>query len=375
MKIFLLLTTLAINLSGFAQDDKTITLVASGQGKTLDVAKENALRSAIEQAFGTFISSNTEILNDNLIKDEIVSVSNGNIQKFENISEIQIPNGDFITTVKATVSVNKLTTFIESKGGNIEFKGSLFSFNIKQQILNEQNELKVVDDLLSVLKKLIDNSFDYVLNSGTPEAIDGGNINWNIPFTLMVKSNDNYSLMYSHLINTLQGISLNESELQNYTSLNKEVFLIDFIEKKIYLRNQQSYEKLITELTLYFCKSILSAKISNNTNQHIFSPNLNKSKFQSTFLPISFTSSEASVQSSAKNLFEIAQYLSYYNPKYQFQSVVVSNKPGNGTGYSFGNIMSLKKYSNNAVIVKITINQEFTLDEINKISEFKVLSH
>jgi hypothetical protein len=63
-----------------AQDeDKTVTLVVSGQGKTQDEAKQNALRSAIEQAFGAFISSKTEILNDNLVKDEIVSLTNGNI--------------------------------------------------------------------------------------------------------------------------------------------------------------------------------------------------------------------------------------------------------------------------------------------------------
>ena len=47
-----------------AQDDKTVTLTVSGTGKTLEEAKKNALRSAIEQAFGAFISSKTEILND-----------------------------------------------------------------------------------------------------------------------------------------------------------------------------------------------------------------------------------------------------------------------------------------------------------------------
>ena len=107
----------------FAQDaDKTITLVVSGQGKTQDEAKQNALRSAIEQAFGTFISSKTEILNDNLVKDEIVSVANGNIQKFEVISEVQIPNGDYVTSLKATVSVTKLISFVEKKGGVIVVK-------------------------------------------------------------------------------------------------------------------------------------------------------------------------------------------------------------------------------------------------------------
>jgi hypothetical protein len=84
MKHFIIVFLFALNFNALAQDaDKTVTLVVSGSGKTQDEAKQNALRSAIEQAFGTFISSKTEILNDSLVKDEIVSVANGNIQKFE----------------------------------------------------------------------------------------------------------------------------------------------------------------------------------------------------------------------------------------------------------------------------------------------------
>jgi hypothetical protein len=134
---FSLLFVLTINL--YAQDDKTVTLVVSGQGETQEQAKQNALRSAIEQAFGTFISSKTEILNDNFVKDEIVSVSNGNIQNFDIISELQIPKGGYAMTLKATVSVTKLTSFVERKGIAIEFKGSLFAFNINLQKINENN--------------------------------------------------------------------------------------------------------------------------------------------------------------------------------------------------------------------------------------------
>ncbi len=91
----------------FAQEANTVTLTVSGQGKTQDDAKQNALRNAIEQAFGTFISSNTEILNDELVKDEIVSIANGNIQKFEVISEVEVPEAGHATTLKVTVSVTK----------------------------------------------------------------------------------------------------------------------------------------------------------------------------------------------------------------------------------------------------------------------------
>lgn len=93
MKKNILLLFFLFSYNIFAQDDKTVTLVVNGHGKTQDEARQNALRSAIEQAFGAFISSKTEILNDKLIKDEIVSVTNGNIQNYEVINEVQIPNG------------------------------------------------------------------------------------------------------------------------------------------------------------------------------------------------------------------------------------------------------------------------------------------
>ena len=139
MKQLILIMSLALSINAYSQDDKTVTLIVSGQGQIQDEAKQNALRNAIEQAFGTFISSNTEILNDELVKDEIVSVSNGNIQKFEIISEVQTPDGGYATALKATVSVTKLTSFVESKGVVVEFKGGLFASHILIQELNEKN--------------------------------------------------------------------------------------------------------------------------------------------------------------------------------------------------------------------------------------------
>ena len=66
-----------------------VTLVVSGEGATKDEATKVALQSAIEQAFGTFVSANTQILNDELVKDEIVTVSSGNVKNYEYLSEIK----------------------------------------------------------------------------------------------------------------------------------------------------------------------------------------------------------------------------------------------------------------------------------------------
>ena len=69
MRQLFLIVILTMNFCAFSQDDKTVTLTVTGQGQTKDEAKQNALRDAIEQAFGTFTSSNTEILNDELLKE------------------------------------------------------------------------------------------------------------------------------------------------------------------------------------------------------------------------------------------------------------------------------------------------------------------
>ena len=68
-----------------AQDDKkNITVIVSGSGNSLDDAKKAALISATEQAMGTFITSKTEMVKDQIIADEMVSLSNGNINSIIN---------------------------------------------------------------------------------------------------------------------------------------------------------------------------------------------------------------------------------------------------------------------------------------------------
>ena len=61
-KKIILICLLLLNIIGIVQEDKTVTLTVSGTAKTIEESKLNALRSAIEQAFGAFISSKTEIL-------------------------------------------------------------------------------------------------------------------------------------------------------------------------------------------------------------------------------------------------------------------------------------------------------------------------
>lgn len=55
----------------------------AGQGNTPTEARDNGFRLAVEQAIGTLISSETEVQNGRIVRDEIVSYAAGFVDRFE----------------------------------------------------------------------------------------------------------------------------------------------------------------------------------------------------------------------------------------------------------------------------------------------------
>jgi hypothetical protein len=206
--------------------DKLVAINVSGNGKTQDEAKQVALRSAIEQAFGTFISSKTEILNDQVVSDQIASVANGNIQSFTILNESQLPDSTWVVTLKAIVSVDKLTSFVAAKGIAIEIKGDMFAMNIEQQLLNEQGEIKAVKDMIGLLYESMQISFDYTIKSSDPKSLDAESKNWEIPLEVTATANKNIDFCANYCIKTLGTISLSSEEVTSYEKLNKAVFTV-----------------------------------------------------------------------------------------------------------------------------------------------------
>ena len=234
-----------------AQDtENTVTITVSGSGKTQDEAKQVALRSAIEQAFGTFISSKTEILNDQVISDQITSVANGNIKSFDVLNESQLPDGSWGVTLKAIVSIGKLTSFVQAKGIEIEIKGGMFALNIKQQLLNEQGETNAVREMVGRLHESMQTAFDYIIKSSEPKALDSESKSWEIPLVVSATANKNMDFCANYCIKTIAVLSLSPEEVASYQSLNKAVFpvVINYnnVSKTFYLRKRISIEALIT---------------------------------------------------------------------------------------------------------------------------------
>lgn len=203
--LFSLLCMVSV-ISLFAIDTDEVTLVVSGDGATKQEATNVALRSAVEQAYGAFVSANTTILNDALVKDEIATMSSGNIQSFEELTFAQLDNGKSYVTLKVTVSTQKLVQYARNKGVECEFAGATFGANRRLYEMNVANTKKVLANTL-VQASMYNNLFDYKLKMYEPRA-DG-----TIGYKVGLYANANFINFYNLIKTTVMGLAKQESEI------------------------------------------------------------------------------------------------------------------------------------------------------------------
>lgn len=153
-----------------AEEINEISLTVSSDGSTKDDAVKNALRLAIEQAYGAFVSANTTILNDELVKDEIVTITHGAIKEFKEVAGAQLPDNRYSVTVQATVSLPNLITYAKNHGSECEFAGSTFGMQMKLYELQKQNELKALENLRETLKPMMASAMHWEIEVGEPKV-------------------------------------------------------------------------------------------------------------------------------------------------------------------------------------------------------------
>lgn len=118
--LFFLLAILFSYSQSFAQSqDVTATGVAAvlqgDKAIARDTAINDALRKAVEQAVGTMVSSETVVENYQLIRDSILTKSQGYIQNYKVVSESPSPEL-YQVTISATVALGDLKNDLSALG-------------------------------------------------------------------------------------------------------------------------------------------------------------------------------------------------------------------------------------------------------------------
>lgn len=274
-----------------------VTLVVSGKAVDGEKATAVALRSAIEQAYGTFVSANTTILNDELVKDEIVTISNGNIKSYKVLSDVKCEDGQVMVTVDATVCISKLVSYAKSKGASTEFAGATFAQNMKMKELNKKSELLALQNVLSMTKELLPVAFDkklYVLDPTVPTAkIMDSNLPdpklkqqynhfqsltdgyYEMVVNVVMESNDNTEKALSSIYETLKAISLSKEEITEYKKVGMtlseiHIFMPGYCESfenywRLTFRNsKEDIDKWLLKFISLFASEFSNFKIVDN---------------------------------------------------------------------------------------------------------------
>ena len=284
-----------------------VTLVVFGKAVDSEKATAVALRSAIEQAYGVFVSANTTILNDALVKNEIVTISSGNIKSYKVLSDVKCEDGQEMVTVKATVCISKLISYAKSKGASTEFAGAAFAQNMKMKKLNKKNELQALQNVLALVKEMLPIAFDKKLSIADPtnpkkdfrtdlnpiyanpavgaDAIIESYKNYlnlldgyyQMKFYVSIVPNDNTNYILQNISNTLKAIALNEEERTEYEKMNMKMSRLiihwpaDYKSgeprNELYLKFRNSEEdisKLLSEFTNIFLEEFSNFKIVDN---------------------------------------------------------------------------------------------------------------
>ena len=221
MKYFYLIIFL-FSVSIYSQNSDEIQIQTNGYGANENEAIMDALKMAVENAYGVFINSSTTIINDQLIQDEIKSLGKGNIIDYTIISQSKI-NNTYSVNLKSTVSLSKMMEFGKNSGQEINLNGGLFARNLKLQELYEINEFSIIKNFIGELNQIYKNVFDYSISYTDP--VLGSSEKYKIDIQVNTHINEN-SKNIEKILRDLKFISMDLEDAIAYKKINKPVYPI-----------------------------------------------------------------------------------------------------------------------------------------------------
>ncbi len=270
-------------------DKKNVTIIVNSSGKTLEEAKLNAFRDAIEETVGLFLETRTEIGIDSLLLEEITSISSANILNYEIINQNQKEDGSISAIFKINLSAAELKRFVKSRGGDMVFDGESMLNDLKYFDYKELEEKRIISFAFDIIHEKLQISFDYKVEAGTPYSMSDDNKKWKIPLKVIASVNKTFISVSELLIKTLESLNLSNEELAKYKLYEKNIFQVKLISNnRSYNFNFRTPEILFAISNImnryrFYCSlfvvesefTSISGTLLSSTNGRYFLPNGN----------------------------------------------------------------------------------------------------
>lgn len=153
MKIVALLVALLLSACSTVSENKP-PITVTGEGSTIESAKNNAFNKAVEQEIGLVIISNRNIKNNTMVRNEILTHSAGYVDNYT-IKHSQYVNGKYFVVVDVVVSSSKIAERVLGAGGSTSnVEGNKLSTQYKTYLDNRKSGVEVLDNVLYDFPKL-----------------------------------------------------------------------------------------------------------------------------------------------------------------------------------------------------------------------------
>lgn len=226
------------------KDLNSESIIVSENGVNREDAISKCLINSIELISLNYISSETFISNEKLIKESIKKISTGEILRYQILNEEKIDESNYEVTLKSNVRIDTLSSFFKSQGLDLIFDRSTFKYKINYQKNKENQEIKVLYDVIGKMCENFQKSFDYKLSTSTPVNSGLNDFDWRIPLNVSVTKNSIFTSNYKFLINILKQLSIPDKELDDYKKYKKNIYNVSINSQSgdsiFYLRNRNS---------------------------------------------------------------------------------------------------------------------------------------
>jgi hypothetical protein len=190
-----------------------------GVGNNYQEALGMALTNGLTQSFGAYITSETIIEGDDVVKDEISRLTQGNILDYEVISERVVGNEVYLDVeirVSKEQSVDFMNKVEEASGKSISFDADKWSLNVKQK----QKSDSVERELIRALESSLESKFEGVVDF----SMDASEVNYQgiqaiVTIQCRAKTNHNITSLSTYIVKSLEEIALTSQEKKSRDAL------------------------------------------------------------------------------------------------------------------------------------------------------------
>ena len=218
---------------------QTVEITTLGVGSTPSDAETVALRSALEQCYGVFLSAKSELSETSttvdgetsqtsMLFENMATITSGEIVSYEVLEQteesIQGQPSRFHVVVKSRVSVEAVANYARSKGVEVQLAGGMFAQNIKLRQLNEEAEITALENLVDQTALMLNNCVDFEVQYEDPkEHLDGL---WQLNVIASGRWNAYFDTWLDVVWNSLKGISCSSEEEEQRQQMQQSIWRV-----------------------------------------------------------------------------------------------------------------------------------------------------